>query len=160
MNKLEKFHNLVEIIKKTKISKSNVNFIPRQTLSININNQTYYISLICDDSFQLPVVILDNQFNIVNKLLDIEGDRASITIMQNFLYIFTDNKVSMYDINNLSNFPTILGLGNLNIQSICSNQNNIFAYSLAKDKIIKYDKNIFPVEEYENPYSKKLFISL
>lgn len=155
MNKLEKLHNLVERIKKTMISKNNVNFIPRQTLSVNINNQTYYISLICDDNFQVQVVMLDEQNNIINKILDIEGDRASITIMQNFLYVFTANEVCICDINNLNASPTVLNLGNLDIQGVCSNQNNIFAYSIAKDRIIKYDKNLMPVQEYENPYSKE-----
>lgn len=131
-----------------------MSFIPRQTLSVNINNETYYISLICDNNFQGQVVLLDENNNVIYKISEIDGDRASIVKLQNSLYVFTDNTAYIYDVNHLKTQPTKLFLGNLDLQGICSNQNNIFAYSIAKDKIIKYDKNLLQVHEYENLYSK------
>ncbi len=130
-----------------------MNFIPRQTISAKINNQNYYISLICDNNFQVQVVVLNENNNVIYKILDIDGDKADITKIHNNLYVFTNNIAYIYDINNLKKQPIKVFLGNLNLQGVCSNQNAIFAYSITKGKIIKYDKNLLIVQEYENPYS-------
>ena len=153
MDNLEKLFKLFGKAKHMKKT-NNVNFVPRQTLSVNINNEEYYISLICNDKFQVQVVLLDQNNEIVYKILEIDGDQASITKLQNKLYVFTDNRAYIYEINNLKNTPSILFMDNLDIQGVCSNVNNIFAYSIAKDRIIKYDKNLTPIQEYENIYSK------
>lgn len=161
MNELEIFRNLSKKIESLKKSNYNINFIPRQTISININNEKYYISLICDKNWQVQVVILDKNNNIVYKILELDGDRASITKLQNNLYVFTDSIAYIFDINNFKIEPLTVNLGNLDLQGISANDNNIFAYSIAKDRIIKYDKNLVPIEEYENRYSnKKIRMSL
>lgn len=154
MNNIEILNKMVEKLKKMKMSTSNMNFIPRQTISVNINDKIYYISLICDNKFQVQVAILDESNNVIDKILELDGDKASITKLQNNLYVFTDNVAYIYDMNHLKENPTKIFLGNLDLQGICSNQENIFAYSITKDSIIKYDPNLLPIQEYKNPYSK------
>ena len=153
MSDLEKLFKLVEKVKYLKKS-NDVNFVPRETLSVNINNVKYYISLICDDDFLVQVVLLDENNNLIQKLLKLDGDKASIAKLHNKLYVFTDNYAYIYDINNLKANPLKMFLGNIDLQGVCANKNNIFAYSISKDKIIKYDQNLISMEEYENPYSK------
>lgn len=155
MNELEILRKISEKIKSLKKSNNSMNFIPRQTISININNEKYYISLICDENWRVQVVVLDENNNIVYKILELDGDRASITKLQNNLYVFTDSIAYIFDINNFETEPLTVNLGNLDLQGISANDNNIFAYSIAKDKIIKYNKNLIPVEEYENHYSNE-----
>lgn len=155
MNELEILHKMSEKIKSMKKSNNSMNFIPRQTISININNEKYYISLICDENWEVQVVLLDKNNNIIYKILKLDGDRASITKLQNNLYVFTDSIAYIFDINNLKTEPFVVNLGNLDLQGISANENNIFAYSIEKDKIIKYDKNLEPIEEYENHYSNE-----
>lgn len=154
MSDLEKLFKLVEKVKYFKKS-NNVNFVPRQTLSVNIGNVEYYISLICDDNFQVQVLLLDENNNLIQKLLELDDDKVSIVKLQNKLYVFADNYAYIYDINNLKANPLKMFLGSLDLQGICANKNNIFAYSISKDKIIKYDQNLISMEEYENPYSKE-----
>ena len=154
MNDIQFFNKVVGKLKRNNRTNNNVSFIPRQTLSVSIDDETYYVSLICDNNFQVQVVLLDENNNIMYKILEVDGDRASIIKLNNSLYIFTDNAAYIYDINNLKRQPSILFLGNLDLQGICSNSNYIFAYSITKDKIIKYDKNLLPVEEYNNSYSR------
>lgn len=135
--------------------KSNaLNFVPRQTLSVNINGVGCYISLICNDNFRVQVVLLNKNNEIIYNILEIEEDYASITKLQDKLYVFTYKNAYIFDINNLREDPLVLIIDDLELQGICSNENNIFAYSISKDKIIKYDKDLIPIEEYENMYSK------
>lgn len=155
MSKLEIFYNLSKKIKNIKKTNNNMNFIPRQTISININNEKYYTSLICDENFKIQVVLLDENNNIIYKLLELDCDRASIAKLQNNLYVFTDNIAYIFDINNFQTKPLMVFLGNLELQGISANENNIFAYSIEKDKIIKYNENLVPVEEYDNYYSNE-----
>lgn len=161
MSDIEILNKIVRKLKKLNRSSNSVDFIPRQTLSIKINNENYYISLICNNNFQVQVVVLDENNNVVYKILDIDDDKASIIKLHNNLYVFTNNNAYIYDINNLKAQPIKVFLGNLDLQGICSNQNSIFAYSITKDKIIKYDKDLLIVQEYQNLYSRdNLRISL
>lgn len=154
MNKEELF-NIAEKLKRIAKKENSVNFIPRQTLSVDINGKKCYISLICDDDFKVQVVVLDENNHIISKILEIDGDRASIVELQNSIYVFTADTAYIYDVNYLISPITTLYLGNLDLQGICANQDYIFAYSTIKDVIIKYDKNLIPLQEYENSYSKK-----
>ena len=150
MNELGILRRISNIIKK-----NNLDFVPRQTLIANINNKKHYISLICDENWQVKVVLLDEDNKIIYKILELSGDRASITKLQDSLYVFTDQEAYVFDINNLSKTPLKKSLGNVDIQGICANENSIFAYSIKKDKIIKYDKKLNVVEEYKNQWSKE-----
>lgn len=144
---------LISIFRKNNVKKD-MDVVPSQTISIEINEKNYYISLVCDDNFELHVVLLDENNNKVSNILDVDGDRASIVKLRNKLYTFTDNLVFIHDINNLNLEPLKLYLGKLDLQSVCANRESIYAYSIGCDNIRKYDENLNEVEEYENYYSK------
>lgn len=161
MKNLEIFPKFLERFKYPQKINNTVNFVPRQTLSIKVNDRELYISLICDDNFDVKVVLLDENNNIIDQILNLDGDQASITKFQNNLYVFSENKAYIYDIDNLKDNPAIIFLGNLGFQCVCANENNIFAYSTIKDKVIKYDKDLVVMQEYINPYStENLHVSL
>ncbi len=143
------------IFRNNKGGKNNsTRFIPRQTFSVNIDGLEYYISLICDDNFQVKVVLLNSNNSIVDTILELDTENASIVKLQGKLYTITDRSVYIHDIKNLKANPNVKFLGNLNLQCACANSNFIYAYSIEKDKIIKYDENMAPIQEYENKYSK------
>lgn len=142
---------LIAMFRKTG-SKKDMDIIPRQTISIEVNQTNYYISLICDDNFEVHVVLLDENNNKISNILDLNVDRASIVKLKNKLYTFTDNCVYIHDINRLNLEPLKIQLGS-HIQSVCANKENIYAYSAGYDIIRKYDENLNIIEKYENNYS-------
>lgn len=150
MNELEKLLKLFNKYKKS----NHVNFNPRQTLSVKINNINYYVCLMCNNNFETQVVLLDENNNLIQNILKTEG-KTEITKLQNKLYIFKDDYAYIYDINNLKDNPKQIFLGDFDIQGICSNEKNIFAYSIKKDNIIEYDQDLNIIEIYKNPYSKE-----
>lgn len=152
MNELEIFHNIAQKIKNLKKTNT-MNFIPRQTISVNIDDEKYYISLICDENYEVKAILLDEKNNIIYEILSLDSERASIVKLKKKLYVFTDSRAHIFDINNLKAEPITVFLGNLDIQSVSANDDNIFAYSIVKDKIIKYGENLVPLEEYNNYYS-------
>lgn len=156
MKNIEKLGQIADKLKKLKNSSNdNVDFIPRQTISVNINSKRYYMSLIADDDFQVKVVLLDDDNNVLQEILSIEGDRGDITKIKNMLYVFTDDDAYIYDVNNLDANPLIRDLHGYDIQGVCANDQNIFAYSINIDKIIMFDPYLNPEHFYDNVYSKE-----
>ncbi len=154
-NKKGDLRMLSNIFRNNKRGKNkNTRFIPRQTFSVNIDGLEYYISLISDDNFQVKVVLLDSNNSIIDTILELDTENASIVKLQEKLYTITDRSVYIHDIKNLNATPKVKSLGNLNLQGVCSNSNFIYAYSIERDKVIKYDENMVPIQEYENKYSK------
>ena len=144
---------LMTIFRKNNVKKD-MDVVPRETISVEMNQVSYYISLVCDDNFELHVVLLDENNNKISNILDVNGDRASIVKLRNSLYTFTDNLVFIHDINNLNLDPLKVSLGKLDLQSVCANKESIYAYSIDCDNIRKYDESLNKVEEYENYYSR------
>ncbi len=99
-------------------------------------------------------MLLDSNNSIVDTILELDTENASIVKLQEKLYIITDRNVYIYEIKNLKANPKVKFLGHLNLQGACANSNFIYAYSIEKDKVIKYDENMVQIQEYENKYSK------
>ena len=126
MNNLKIFDKLLNLLNSNSTDKL-THYVPRQTLGVTINNEKYYISLICDDKWQVQVVLMDLNHNILDKIIDIKGDVASIAKMRDKLYVFTRNTAYILDINNLKEKPKEVYLGDFDFQGICANENNIFS---------------------------------
>ena len=135
--------------------KNNLDFVPRQTLSVKIDDKQYYVSLICNNSFEVKLVLLDEFDNVIENIFEFESDKVNMVKGNGKLYLFTEGKCYIFDINNLKSKPEEIYLGNLNIQSVCSNQNYIYAYSIENDCIIQYDYNLITINEYKNLHSKE-----
>ncbi len=133
---------------------NNVNFLPRQTISVNIDSKIYYVSLIADENFQVKVVLLSEDNKILREILTLDNDKADIVKLQNKLYVFSCDTAYIFNINNLNEKPIIKFLDACNIQKVCANNKNIFAYSIEKDKIIMYDPDLNPINFYDNKFSK------
>ena len=164
MEKIKKIPGILDKInalRKSNNNSKNSRFIPRQTFSVNINGVEYYISLICcDNNFDVKVVLLDSNNSIVSTILELDTEGAYIVKLKNKLYVITDNhlskgnKVYIYDITNLKANPKIEYLCKENLTAACANKNSIYAYSSNRDKIIKYNEDMIPIQEYNNRYSK------
>lgn len=63
MNKLDKLLKLFAKKKKA----SQVNFVPRETISVSINNNLYYVCVTCDENYQVKIILLDENYNIMQK---------------------------------------------------------------------------------------------
>jgi len=148
---LEQLFKIAEKFKKNK----NLSFLPRQTISINTYEDTYYVSLICNDNFQVQLVLLDENNNLIETLLNLDDDKGYIAKIANKFYLFTEDFALVYDINNIKIKPSKIYIGSLDIQGVCSNNNYIYVYSVSKDKIIQFDSDLNCIEEHTNSYSKE-----
>ena len=153
MKDIKIFQKLSEIISGNKEKMNEVNFVPRVTIPVIVDNKRMFVGLICDDNFKVKVVLLDENFNINFEIMEFKVDNVSIAKLKDKIYAFTDRMAYICDINDLSKQPKEVYLGKLDIQGITSNDNFIYVYSIERDKIIKYDENLNVVEEYDNRFS-------